>query len=177
MEPPDDATPAHAAPSGGDAAATPRPTMLGSLRAMRDQVAEELFVDLKVPRYPADVVVRFKPLPQPQIRRALDAAEKRKGDPDARVKAHAEMLVDACLGVYMLDASGKFGSVDLEHPDLEPPKFDERLAELLGVEAKSQVETARALYLTDGDVIGTANKLIEFSGYDADKIEELYRGK
>jgi hypothetical protein len=160
--------------TGTDAAPGRRPaaagSVLSSLRARRDAAKKGLHLDLAVPRLDPPVYVRFAPVAQAQIDRAQKRHEKSK-DVDKSVIVNAVLLADACRGVFEI-IDGEEVSVDDRDRDGDWPLFDERLAELLGADVTKAADVVRALYLTDGDVIATAEKLAEWSGYSAEDLEE-----
>lgn len=148
---------------------------LASLRDRRAQGLKKLFVDLPVPRYDPPIYVRFKPMAAARITAISKRFEKSK-DPDKDVLANAVTLAEACIGIFQLDAGGAEVSVDVEHPNDDWPRFDTTLGGMLGIEVAQAVEAVRGLYLTDGDVIATAGKLTEWSGYTVDELEERVQG-
>lgn len=146
-------------------------------------------LDLPVPGVDG-IVVRFGPLGSEELKAVADNARKRKLD---AVTLNASFLVRACLAV-LEEVDGRLVSVDPddregayvdENGDLVtarvdvgadgrlrgPVLFDERLAELLGTE-RLATATVRALYVTDGDVVSTANAVIRHSGFVGDEIAQ-----
>lgn len=148
-------------------------SVLAGLRKAREKALSALTIDLQVPRLDPPVYVRYRPIQQ----RELEAANKRGAelaqakDPDAYVTANAVVLTNACVGI--------FGTVDGK-PDGDPaswPTFDSKLADLLGLPPEaSGVELVRALYLTDGDVITTADALNGWSAPAVRKLDEDIAG-
>jgi hypothetical protein len=153
-----------------------RPAAAGSplagLRARREKAQQELFLDLQVPRLDPPVFVRFAPAVQSQIDRANKRHEKSK-DADKNVIVNAVILAEACRGVFEV-IDGEPVSVDDADRDGDWPRFDGQLADLLGLDGESvqAVDVVRGLYLTDGDIIATAAKLAEWSGYSLEDLEE-----
>ncbi len=144
-------------------------SVLAGLRERREQAKTKLVKDLAVPRMDPPVYVRFKPIPS----RRLTAANKQaaaSGDKDAEVIANAGVLAEACLGVFEV-IDGREVSIDPNDRDGEHPKFDRRLAGLLGVPAGKASQVVRALYLTDGDIISTVNDLGIWSGFAREQME------
>jgi hypothetical protein len=142
----------------------PPDSPLARLRAAQEQARKTLYLDLPVPRLPYPVFVRYAPLPQEQT----EAIEKkfRNIKKDRSVLNNAAFLVEACQGVFVHDENGEPVSID---PDDEAwPKFDDHLAELLGITADKATDVVRALYLTDGDIISTAIRVLAWSGYADD---------
>lgn len=143
---------------------------LSSLRARRDTARQRLHLDLEVPRMDPPVYVRYSPLPHGRITAITKRFEKSK-DADRDVLANAAILAEACQGIYEV-IDGREVSVDDRDRDGDWPRFDDRLAELLGITAGKASDVVRGLYLTDGDVIATASRLAEWSGYSAAELEE-----
>lgn len=145
-------------------------SQLSRLRDRRQKVVDALQIDYAVPRYDPPIWVRFRPVGDGEASRINKSIEKSKDD-EVNVIANAKILANACLGVFEI-IDGKEVSLDPENPD-ELTKFDERLARELGLpESARGVDVVRALYATDGDVIATAQRLSEFSGYSLANVEE-----
>lgn len=149
--------------------------MLGSLKARRAEVLTNSTIDLRVPRWDnPEMFVRFKPVSHALLKKAtrvgLNAAERKRDE--AEVEANCDVLIDGCVGVFArLD--GKDYSLRPGDEDGEPTLFDEDLAENLGC-GKTARAVVRALYITDGDIISTASRISEFSGYkDAETMDAL----
>lgn len=123
-----------------------------------------------MPRLEPPVYVRFAPVPHGRIE-AINKRHEKSKDKDRDVIINAAVLAEACRGVYEV-IDDQAVSVDDTDREGEWPRFDDRLAELLGVEAGKASDVVRALYLTDGDVIATATKLGEWSGYSMADLEE-----
>lgn len=158
-----------AAPTRGPKPAAPS-SPLASLRARREKAREELHLDLAVPRLDPPVFVRFAPVEQSQIARINKRHEKSK-DKDRDVIVNAVILAEACRGVFEVVDDDPV-SIDAADRDGDWPRFDEQLAGLLGLDTDKASDVARGLYLTDGDVIATASRLAEWSGYSMSDLEE-----
>lgn len=149
-------------------------SVLATLRERREAAKQKLTKDLAVPRLDPPVYVRFKPL----ATRRLNAANKQaaaSSDKDAEVIANAGILAEACVGVFQV-IDGAEVSIDDSNLDGEWPRFDKRLAALLGVKAGKASEVVRALYLTDGDIISTVNDLGVWSGFAREQLERDSEG-
>lgn len=157
----------------------PTGSALFDLRAIREKKLAALYIDLPVPRWgdegTPEIVVRYKPT-KPSV--ALSATEKRRSakDPEWLMLANADVLVDACVGVYAV-YKGKQYSLRPGEPDGPWTRFDPDLAENLGLSTKRAVDVVRALYLTDGDLIGAVNALAEWSGTVLPKVDEEALGE
>jgi hypothetical protein len=153
-----------------------RLSVLGSLKERREQIVEESYIDLPVPRWhDPEVVVRYKPVPHTVVRKAMNnnVPDKRKGN--AEVEANCEVLIYGCVGV--------FARLDGHEYSMRPgdengtwTTFDEDLAENLGCNP-SAIEVVRKLYITDGDILSAASKVGEFSGYREQYADEEALGE
>lgn len=145
---------------------------LASLRDRREKAREELHLDLAVPRLEPPVYVRFAPVEQSQINRINERHRKSK-DKDKDVIINALVLTEACRGVFEV-IDGESVSVNPGGRDGDWPRFDPELADLLGLnpDETKAVDVVRGLYLTDGDIIATASRLAEWSGYSMADLEE-----
>lgn len=158
----------------------PAPTVIGSLREKRAEARKKLVTDIKVPRtvelLGLDIRVRFSPLSSARLEQAAKSAEKSKS-PDRNVAANAAALADACVGVfYVVDGEEK--SLDDQDPNGDWPKFDQRLAEILGMDSGpvKAADVVRELYFTDGDITSVAGELTEWSGFTGRGLEEDFAG-
>jgi hypothetical protein len=166
-----------------------------NLRQRRADVLKGLHLDLEVPRwttddFPYQVWIRYKPV---NVTITLTAADKRQ---KAQAKdwvalAAADSLVDACIGVYLRDGeqaltltgAGDWVTFDpdtaAEH-EWVSVKGDRatELNDAFGFDATRAVETLRALFFNvDGDLLGHAERLNEFSSAVAPKADEETVGK
>lgn len=173
-------------PESTDAAEAAPSTLRGRLRERREAVVAKLYVDRDVPRLPG-VVVRFAPIPGAVIEQINRRTEKSK-DPERFVLGAASSLSHAVLGVFDVTddedasiASTKDGrhliSIDADHPNDPAPKFDARLAKLLGLpETATAIQVVRGFYLTDGDIVSESNEVTMWSGYAGEEADEDYAG-
>lgn len=150
----------------------PRPAPAGSLldtiRQERAKRERALFVDYPVPGL-ADVHVRFRPIQQAEIERVNRRFEKSK-DLERDLLINATILTIGCVGVWSKP------DPDAVFPE-DSPRFDAALAPALDLpEDAPPVEMVRKLYATDGDVISTAVRLAEWSGYTASEIDREFEG-
>ena len=143
---------------------------LAGLRARREAAVQQLHKDLPVPRLDPPVFVRFRVVDQADIDEANKLMAKSK-DRDRRVITNAIVLAKACLGIFEKDAHGE----PVGDPD-EWLRFDKSLAAVLEVDLIKGSDIVRALYLADGDIIATCEKLWEFSGFTGDQLESEFAG-
>lgn len=159
-----------------DDAQTSVTTPLIVLKNRREQIVNDLFVDIKVPRWEEpEIYVRFKPVSATRLNAAIDRRRKSKTD-DWSLLANADMLVDSCVGVYAVIDGNKDNKMSLRLNDANGPwtKFDPDLAAALGVEASRASDACVALYLTEGDLLDTAAKLFKWSGIANDEADETF---
>lgn len=155
---------------------------LAALRGKRAKAVAELHVDLPVPRseeaFGQRVIVRYRPFTGAEADGVRKRFRKDKRD-GVDVIANSVILAKCCLGI--------FTEVERDDPAAWM-KFDPELAELLLTDADGVVdqvaldkvagadEVVRLLYVTDGDVMATASKLSEFSGFTLDELDEDHAG-
>lgn len=152
-----------------------RPTPKKSLAAHRKKVLETLTRDFQIPDYEdVGLYARFRPAEPAEVRSAWRRREK-AGD-EASFMAHADVLIDCCQGLYILDENdNEIPPTEDEDPTL--PRFDERLAEAIGEpDLDRSIDVVRALFVRPFQVIAMAQSLLEWSGMNADDIEERVRG-
>lgn len=156
---------------------------LDVLRGNRKKLDATLYIDLAVPRWEEvignTIWIRYKaanPAVLYEARAKFEAhhlAKKKKdgrGDPDWEIRANAQMLVEACMGVYFLEPGEK-------PPDELPgdlPTFGDPELSISLDAPKSAIATVMKLYGTNGDVLLAANQLLLFSGETSQEASEAY---
>jgi hypothetical protein len=154
------------------------PTPLVSLKARRDQIVNDLYVDIQVPRWDnPEIYVRFKPVSAIKLNASIERRRKQKGD-DWSLLANADVLVENCIGIYGV-IPGESAQVSLRPNDPYGTwtRFDTDLAEALGLDTgpgSSAAKTCIALYLTEGDLIDTANRLFKWSNIADNEADETF---
>jgi len=190
------AGPVDAAPQAAPIAPLPDPppavtptgqgSPLASLRARREALQEKLYLDLKVPRWDDDggpaIYVRYNPSSPAFLGKTIEKAKKQKPRPDDwMVNANADALIQSCVGVFAIEDGTSPEKATREQmislKDGEPTgdwtRFDHELGFSLGVEGvQSARAVVRKLYLTEGDLLAAANKLVEWSGVAAPEADE-----
>jgi hypothetical protein len=155
---------------------TSTPTPLASLQARREQIVNDLYTDIQVPRWDSpEIYVRFKPVSTIKLNAAIERRRKQKGD-DWSLLANADMLIESCVGIYAVfngDTENKL-SLSPTDPNGKWTKFDTELAKALGVDAQRATDSVQALYLTEGDLIDTANRLFRWSNVANDEADETF---
>lgn len=162
----------HEAAQGAPTPVSP----LAALRARREQIVDGLYIDIKVPRWDEpEIFVRFKPVSTIRLSAAIEKRRKSK-DENWSVLANADVLIDSCIGVYALtsaDPEAKL-SLRLNDPFGKWTKFDMDLCQALGLEASRASDAVLGLYLTEGDLIETANRLLRWSNIASDEADEAF---
>jgi len=163
-----------APPMGAASAPASFDSPLLSLRARRAEIVDNLWVDLRVPRWDnPKIFVRYAPVSAVKLNTAIERRRKEKGD-DWSLLANADMLVDSCIGIYGELDDGTQISLRDGDPSGKWTTFDPDLAKALGVEVERAVDTVRSLYLTEGDLIDASNKLFRWSGIAGDEADEAF---
>lgn len=152
-------------------------TPLRSLKAKRSKMLNKLQLTLQVPRWDdPEIFVVYKPIETARTNEATIKRSESK-DPDWLVKANADMLCQACSGIYAIfDKDGVKRSLNLEDEFGAWTKFDQNLSENLdlpqwGTVTKA-VDVVRAIYPTDGDLIAAAEELSNWSGLQSTQVDE-----
>lgn len=175
------AAPPSTAPEPAPAPAAPAASEspLESLRARRKKMQALLYKDLQVPRWGDDggptFWVRFAPASPSEHATRFEKIQKNPKKPkDWAVTANAQVLVSACIGVFAVEGDQLYEQDDETirrlslrdgDPNGEWTRFDPDLAESLGLDSDcGAIAVVRSLYLTEGDITTTANRLLQWSG-------------
>lgn len=162
---------------------------LASLRERRKARRKKLFLDLKVPGYGdpdagvPDVFVRFKPADQSRLVAEVKKAERSK-DRDAITLANANLLIEACVGVFQVDASGTEVSIDPDNLTPDPDEwltFGPELGKLLADEDAGELlvratDVARALYDNDMALAAASGRLVDWSQTMNEELDREHEG-
>ena len=161
-------------------------SVLGSIKERRQQIAENLHTDVKVPHWDDDgkapIYVRYKAVPHPFIERGIrkveNAPKKQRGQ--VELDTNCDLLIEACIGVYIQIGEGDDGkfSLDESDPEGEWTTFDPTLATTLGLDDRATArDVVKGLFFTDGDIFSHAAEVVEFSGYHTATTNEELRGE
>lgn len=163
----------------------PKRTPRTSLKAQREEILSTLYIDLRVPRWPNEIWVRYAPLKSAKVdesikRRAANEFEAN----EASLLVHADILISACIGIYQtldgdftkkyalrLDENGE----PEEFPTEQFTRFDKNTAAFIGLndfQSNTATNIVRALYLTDGDLIDASNVVSNWSSKANERAEE-----
>jgi len=154
-------------------------TPIRSLRDRRTQIVEDLYTDLKVPRWEnPQVFVRFNPINTTQMNASVKKRSNSKA-PDWPLRANADVLVMSCVGIYAVYEDEPDVKYSLREGDPNGPwtKFDPDLCKALGIEegtTDQHVNAVKGLYFTDGDIGDAADKLLRFSNITNDEADGLF---
>ena len=163
---------------GGEETATRGPvpaaptSSLARLRARVDTRRQEMSgeLDLLVPGLDG-VFVRYTRVGEKTLAKIRTRTEKLPVE--ARQRAFAtQLLVAVCAGVGIITPEGEKVSVDTENSEEEWPRFDHRLADLLGVPPGSAADLPPLLYGGDGAMVSASARVSTWSGYDDEAVEE-----
>lgn len=165
---------------------------LANLRQRRDEIAAEQVLDLPVPRWSdPELVVRYRPGEHRRMRNALDKIEKAPARERAEVEVtmNTDLLIHACLGVFAriggrpYVCTGPDEWTPIPTDDEGTPVYDDwdgfspHLAATLGAATESARSVVSAMFLTDGDILATAGKLMQWSGYQEAEADEAILGE
>jgi hypothetical protein len=155
-------------------------TPLLSLKKRREQIVNDLYIDIKVPRWDnPELYLRFKPVSATKLGKTIEKYQnKAKADKntDWSFLANAEMLLDACIGIYAVMGGDKDNKLSLRTNDPHGPwtRFDEDMASALGVEATRATDVVVATFFAEGDLIETANRLFRWSNIANNEADETF---
>lgn len=161
---------------------------LASLRKRAEDARKVRYTYIPIPGFDPPASVRYRAL-EPEELEAITKRRSKLPDKEANKAIAADVCITACLAIFDL-IDGQLVSIDPEarkrcYVDDEgnivgdPVTFsDPRLSELLGLEDGSASKNVWELYPMGGDVLSAADKILRFSGIDADAdaIEEMIRG-
>lgn len=162
-----------------------RNTPMFSLKARRAEIVNNLYTDLRVPRYSdPEIYVRYAPVDAVKMGQSWDRRSKQKDDTgkvpdDWGIRANADVLIASCQGLYakFSDSPDEFLSLRENDPYGQWTKFDQDLAQAMGIDlpTKDPVATlVRKVYLTDGDLGEAVDRLMKFSNISANQADETF---
>jgi len=149
---------------------------LASLKNRRQQIIDELFLDIKVPRWnDPEIFVRFRPVSATRLNKVIEKRRKAGGE-DWSILANADMMIDSCIGIYAVVDGDRDNKLSLRpgDPKGEWTKFDADLGEAIGVDVKLATAVVRGLFLTEGDLIEASNQLFNWSGISSQEADETF---
>jgi hypothetical protein len=154
----------------------PTGSPLAALKARAAQAKAARIYTIEVPGL-EQIVVRFNPLDPEKVEAIGKRAEK-------YVKEHRDAsqglieslltLVEACQGIYERDDSGELVP---EGQYLTSANGSARTFANLGLANTGQaMDEVKALFTTEGDIIGISKNVIRFSGYSGPEALQDFRG-
>lgn len=148
-------------------------SVLGQLKKRREDIRQGDHIDLSVPRWDNPrIVVRYGPVDHEAFKKlgAMVDRSPEKARSKVEVDGNCDILIKACKGVFAVINGERYSLRTGDHEG-EWTKFDEDLAENLGC-GHSAREVVRSLYITEGDILSTASKIAEFSGYKEQEADQ-----
>lgn len=161
---------------GEDEVTTSLVSPLAALKRRREEIINDLFIDIRVPRWSEpELYIRFKPVSAIRLGAAIERRRKQKGD-DWSLLANADMLVESCVGIYAVVDGDHENKLSLKegHPNGKWTRFDPDLAQALGIEAERAVDVCTALFMTEGDLLDTSNRLFRWSNIANEEGDETF---
>lgn len=163
--------------------ATPHTGILGVLANRRQQIIDEQVLRLRVPRWESPKIeIEYKPVPHAILRRGANEQEQRtKNTTDAgkqastEVDTNADILINGCIRIIaVLDDGSEMGlGIDGAYG-----RFDRDAALSLGMPENAPTRSiCRELFITDADLLRTARKVSQWSGYTTDDVDEALEGE
>lgn len=158
----------EAAESGGD-------NLLDRLRERRNQIAskDEYRLDLPVPGYDGELVVRYK---YTEYNETAERADRLRGVDAGQVPliSAIDTLIAACDKV-MIVVNGRL--VPIDEGALTPVRFEERLADILAFNASKARDVVRGLFNNDYAIIEQAMTVSRWMRDVTKKVDEAYVGE
>lgn len=154
-------------------AAAPAKSVVDTIRSRH--AARKRTLDLAIPEWDGDVVVRYGPMPK----RAIVENSRRRG---AAAQGNAALLAAACQEVFIRDDRGQLRPAREADGNPAPIRFDGRLADLFGLSADSVEGIVLAMYADDLAVGAHAKRIWDWqtgqedSGLldaDAEEVDDL----
>lgn len=153
-------------------------SFLERVRARRAEQRAERHIDIDLPGYGGDVVLRFGPVSWEVVQQVADRAQKGK-DPRRMLNAQADLLIAACREV-LVRVDGEVGPI----VEGETVRFDAQLGAALGIPA-DDARTARSVLFEafslanapDIAVAGVAVELQQWMGETDAEIDQALLGE
>jgi hypothetical protein len=151
-------------------------SQLAGLRERRAQARQRSKLDLVVPGYDPPVYVRFRALTPEELDRITTRHAKAKSSERA-LRMNSTVLATACIGIFEIDPdSGEEVSVDPENREGDWPRFDTRLAEILGVKAEKADDIVQALYVEKMHVLSMGDEVATWSSAADQELRRAEQG-
>jgi hypothetical protein len=140
VDPPEHPAPAEAISTG----AKLETSRLERLRERRRAAREDRDpLDLPIPGYGDELIARYRVLDYDELQKLQKRGGEmaRSGDKEAGLKVTIDTIAQACVGIFLAEEDGSLrplNEVDPSYGD-EPVRYDERLAEVVGIDAEGKV--------------------------------------
>lgn len=157
-------------PPEGVVVEAPETSQLSRLRARVEKARSESWMDLEVPRLGGSVICRYKPLSE--TKRTQIQKYRSKSTDDQSLMYAVDVVAWCNEGVWL----------DVSIEDVKsgvPPTFPAGFADpnlWVELEVSSATNAVLELFVEEGDIVGTAAKLFEFSGFVSGDLLERTRG-
>lgn len=160
----DDGAERAAVPAAADALAPSARSVVDKIRKAHEQ--RDPTLDLSIPEWDGNVVVRFRRLPKS----ALTAAGRAK----KAEASNARVLAAACQEVFIRDPDTGTLTPAREADGVEGAiRFDGRLADMFQLHGETPLEIARAMYADDVALGAHAKRLIDWqTGANLDELPD-----
>lgn len=165
-----------------DQEVTTQSGVLGMLEQRRNEIANKQVLALEVPRWTSPkLVVRYGPVDHTILKRGANILERAVKDGDVvkqantEIDTNADILINSCIEIVAVLPNGEEIGVG---PNGKRTRFDQDMAISLGMpESSTSRAVCKFLYITSGDILLTAKKLGEWSGYRENAVEEAITGE
>lgn len=147
------AAPTPPAEPASDGAAPAPGSLLADIRARREERLADERLDLPIPTWGGELVARYQ-VPDPSaLARQTQARRAAGSDVEAASSANADFLIDCVAQVLARTENGRLEA--LMTPQGTAVRFDQPLADLLGVEVENAREVVAHLFASNPIAIGT----------------------
>jgi hypothetical protein len=137
----------------GNSPESARSTLLTTLRAKRDALKADHYLDLDIPGYDGLLVARFRPFPiEKSEAKAKQLQKLQAANAPVLLKSACDTLVDACEQLMVRTETG--GEPKPIDPDADLPiAFDSRAAEMFGFQATTARQVVIGLFGTEQSIV------------------------
>lgn len=152
-------------------------TILAALRErhVQTQQAQDHHLDLPIPRFGGDIVVRYEPIPYSKVQQITDRAVKAK-HPLATLWGNADMLIASCREILGMGTDGKLHV--LLGKDDAPLRFDDRLAEEFAIPTDGRArKVVQAMFANDLALAVAGGEVSQWMPQIGQEVDEDYLGE
>lgn len=158
----------------GNTPESARATLLTSLRAKREALKADHYLDLDIPGYDGLLLARFRPFPiEKSEAKAKQLQKLQASNAPVLLKASCDTLIDACEQLMVRTEEG--GDPKPIDPDTDVPiAFDSRAAELFGFSATTARQVVIGLFGTEQSIVAMSVEVSRWmTTLQRDNDEEL----